>query len=69
MESLAADPEVKQALRVAAKLALPSSAAQKLPLSKEDLAAVLRALSARQDFIWARDAAMFAVGWAGMVVG
>lgn len=65
IEGLATDPLVKQALRVAAKVAVPSGA-QKLPLDREDLAKAVRALQARGDFIGYRDTAMFLLGWAGM---
>jgi hypothetical protein len=66
IEGLTSDPLVKQALKVAAKLAVPSSGAQKLPLDKGDLVKVVQVLQARGDFIGCRDSAMFLVGWAGM---
>jgi integrase len=66
MEGLSSDPLVKHALRVAARVAVPSSGNQKLPLDAADLAKVVRMLQDRGDFIGDRDAALFLVGWAGM---
>ncbi|KAF6251921.1 hypothetical protein COO60DRAFT_576288 [Scenedesmus sp. NREL 46B-D3] len=66
--------EVQQALKVARRLAVRDQQ-QKLPLSAEDLVAVLEALrgtygssrSSSSRFVAVRDAAMFVVGWAGLL--
>ena len=73
--------EVQQALKVARRLAVRDQQ-QKLPLSAEDLVAVLEALrgtygssrsgrssssSSSSRFVAVRDAAMFVLGWAGLL--
>ncbi|KAF6250556.1 hypothetical protein COO60DRAFT_1681721 [Scenedesmus sp. NREL 46B-D3] len=71
--------EVQQALKVARRLAVRDQQ-QKLPLSAEDLVAVLGALrgtsggsrsgrssSSSSRFVAVRDAGMFVVGWAGLL--
>jgi site-specific recombinase XerD len=67
VEGLAAELEVRRAMKVAAKLAVPSGQ-QKLPLDRRDLAAVADMLQKRGswDFLGARDRALFLVGWSGM---
>eukprot|EP00775_Hariotina_reticulata_P004643 gene4643-4895_t len=62
-------PEVKRALKVASKLAV-SDVRQKLPLAFDDLQRVLQVLQREATggaYVAARDAAMFVVGWAGML--
>lgn len=67
IEQLAADAEVKRALKVAAKLAVPSGR-QKLPLDRRDLREVVYELASRgqQDYIAVRDRALMLLGWSGM---
>lgn len=67
VEHLATDLEVKRAMRVASKLAVPTGR-QKLPLDRRDLRRVVDQLAQRgsDDFIGVRDRAMFLLGWAGM---
>lgn len=66
-EALANDGEVKRALKVAAKLAVPKGK-QKLPLDRRDLRRVVYALAdrGRADFQGVRDRALFLLGWVGM---
>jgi integrase len=62
-------PEVNRALKAASKLAV-QEVRQKLPLAFEDLQSVLRVLQADPvggEYVAARDAAMFVIGWAGML--
>jgi site-specific recombinase XerD len=62
-------PEVKRALKVASKLAV-TEVRQKLPLALQDPQRVLHVLQSEQGggaYVAARDAAMFVVGWAGML--
>jgi site-specific recombinase XerD len=56
---------VKQALKVAASLAVPFNV-QLLPQDRQDLVTVLTWQQGRKYFIGCRDSALFAVGWAGM---
>eukprot|EP00882_Tetradesmus_deserticola_P008231 GHRQ01008676.1.p1 GENE.GHRQ01008676.1~~GHRQ01008676.1.p1 ORF type:complete len:348 (-),score=64.88 GHRQ01008676.1:210-1253(-) len=67
MEGLASELVVRRALKVAAKLAVPTGK-QKLPLDRQDLRLVVAALRerGRQDFVGVRDAALFLLGWTGM---
>ncbi len=62
------DPAVQRALKVAKRLAV-RDVRQKLPLSAADLVRVLRWLAQSDDAVYpnVRDAAMFVVGWAGML--
>jgi len=64
---LANDGEVRRALKVAAKLAVPKGR-QKLPLDRRDLRRIVYELAARgdADFTGVRDRAMFLLGWVGM---
>lgn len=66
-EQLASDPEVRRALKVAAKLAVPKGL-QKLPLDRRDLRRVVYHLADRGDheFVGVRDRALFLLGWVGM---
>jgi integrase len=67
VEGLAAALEVRRAMQVAAKLAVPSGQ-RKLPLDRRDLATVVDMLQKRgsRDFLGVRDRALFLVGWSGM---
>lgn len=67
IENLATDLEVKRAMKVASKLAVPVGR-QKLPLDRRDLRRVVDYLaqSGSQDFIGVQDRALFLLGWAGM---
>jgi integrase len=67
VEGLAAALVVRQAMKVAAKLAVPAGR-QKLPLDRQDLPAAVRVLQKQgaRDFVGVRDRALFLVGWAGM---
>jgi integrase len=60
--------EVQQGLKVARRLAVQDKR-QKLPLAAEDLVAVLDCLGSRggSRFTAVQDAAMFVVGWAGLL--
>jgi hypothetical protein len=64
---LSAAPLVVRALKAAARLA-NRGLRQKLPLSHQQLAAILSSLPSHcsTNFMAARDAALFVVGWAGM---
>jgi hypothetical protein len=68
-DSLASDSEVRRALKVAAKLAVPKGR-QKLPLDRRDLRRVVYELAARgdTDFQGVRDRALFLLGWVGIYV-
>eukprot|EP00775_Hariotina_reticulata_P001773 gene1773-biopygen3211 len=66
-EHLSSDFEVRRALKVAAKTAVPKGH-QKLPLDRRDLRRVVYHLvgAARDGFVHVRDRALFLLGWAGM---
>jgi integrase len=66
-DALANDGEVRRALKVAAKLAVPKGR-QKLPLNCRDLRRVVHALAdrGRFDFQGVRDRALFLLGWVGI---
>jgi hypothetical protein len=66
-DSLASDIEVRRALKVAAKLAVPKGR-QKLPLDRRDLRRVVYELATLEntDFLGVRDLALLLLGWVGM---
>jgi site-specific recombinase XerC len=68
VEALSADAEVKRAMKVAARLAVPAGR-QKLPLDRGDLRAVVYHLASKgqEDYIAVRDRAMMLLGWAGIL--
>jgi len=67
IEQLAANSEVQRALKVAARLAVPTGR-QKLPLDRRDLRLAVYELASRgqQDYVSVRDRAMLLLGWSGM---
>jgi site-specific recombinase XerC len=67
VDGLAAERQVQQAMKVAAKLAVPV-VRQKLPLDRGDLKKMMQQLAWEGDdyFVGVRDRALFLVGWTGM---
>jgi integrase len=67
LEPVSRHGEVRRALKVAAKVAVPAGR-QKLPLDRRDLRSIVYEMASRgqQDYVAVRDRALMLLGWAGM---